>query len=131
MIKYEEEDIIFDLTFSLALEIVNYCGILEEKGGFIMSKKLLKTSTLIRANIRDAQNADRKADFIHKLIVAAKNADETEYWLIRCKESQNYPTPDKLLSRIGEITKVLSKIISSFKQRDTELKSLQILKSLN
>jgi four helix bundle protein len=39
------------------------------------------------ANVREAQNAESKADFIHKIKVATKEADETEYWLLLCRES--------------------------------------------
>ena len=67
--------------------------------------------------IREAQNAESKADFIHKLKVAAKEADETEYWLLLCKESESYSNCDELLQNCLSIIKVLSKIIASSKLR--------------
>ncbi|MCX6199570.1 MAG: four helix bundle protein, partial [Bacteroidetes bacterium] len=48
---------------------------------------------------------------------AAKEADETEYWLLLCKKSKNYPDPDELLKTIESIHRVLSKIISSTKSK--------------
>jgi four helix bundle protein len=76
---------------------------------------LLKSGTSIGANVREAQNAESKADFIHKMKIAAKEADETEYWLILCELSKNYPMDDKLKEKLLTIIKILSKIISSTK----------------
>ncbi|MCX6266262.1 MAG: four helix bundle protein, partial [Bacteroidetes bacterium] len=68
------------------------------------------------ANIREAQNAESKPDFIHKLKIAAKEADETEYWLLLCKHSQSYPSPEQLIEKIISLKKLLSKIISTSKK---------------
>ena len=68
-----------------------------------------------RANVREAQNAESKADFIHKIKLAAKEAEETEYWLLICKKSPGYPFDQQLISDIHELVKILSKIISSSK----------------
>lgn len=64
-------------------------------------------------NVREAQNAESKADFFHKIKLAAKESDETEYWLLMCKNSLNYPFNEQLLSDIKEIIKILARIISS------------------
>ena len=114
--RNDKKNIIVDLTFNFALEIVEYCEILEEKRKYVISKQLLKSGTSIGANTREAQNAESRADFIHKLKIAAKEADETEYWLLLCKESKSYPTSENLLIRISEIIKILSKIISALKR---------------
>jgi len=63
--------------------------------------------------VREAQNAESKADFIHKLKIAAKETDETQYWLLICKFSPSYPFDEKLLSDLAEINKLLSKILST------------------
>jgi len=78
---------------------------------------LLKSGTSIGANVREAQNAESKTDFIHKLKIAAKEADETEYWLLLCKGSEGYGNCDELLADCISIIKVLSKIIASSKLR--------------
>jgi four helix bundle protein len=49
--------------------------------------------------VREAQNSESKADFIHKTKIAAKEADETEYWLELCKHAPNYPDPGELLPK--------------------------------
>jgi four helix bundle protein len=88
---------------------------------------LFRSGTSIGANVREAQNAESKNDFIHKMKVATKEADETEYWLMLCKASEKYPPCDALLEKIETIQKVLSKIISSSKA----LSNYQISKSTN
>jgi four helix bundle protein len=87
---------IADVSFEFALRIIEYCELLEEKKKYVIARQLLKAGTSIGANVRESQNAESKADFVHKLKIASKEADETEYWLLLCKHSKNYPTPDKL-----------------------------------
>ena len=60
----------------------------------------MKAGTSIGANVREAKNAESKADFIHKMKVAAKEAGESEYWLILCKLSKNYPKNEILLEKL-------------------------------
>lgn len=82
----------------------------------MVGHQLLKSGTSIGANIREAQNAESKADFIHKMKIAAKEADETKYWLELTKHSENYPFEEILLIQINEIVKILSKIIATSKK---------------
>src|SRR5690349_12647790 len=71
-----------EMSFNLAVRIVNLCHYLVvEKKEYVMSKQLLKSGTSPGANIREAQNGESSADFIHKLGVAQKETDETLYWL--------------------------------------------------
>jgi four helix bundle protein len=80
-----------------------------------MARQVMKAGTSIGANVREAQNAESKTDFIHKMKIAAKEADETEYWLLLCKDSTGYPDCDELLNNCISIEKILSKIISTSK----------------
>lgn len=82
----------------------------------MIARQLLKSGTSIGANIREAQNAVSKADFVHKMKIAAKEADETEYWLLLCQNSTNYPDCEKLQSDCKELVLILSKIIASSKK---------------
>ncbi len=107
---------IVDLTLAFSLKIVAYCELLKEKRKYVIARQLLKSRTSIGANVREAQNAESKKDFIHKLIIAAKEADETEYWLTLCKLSENYPFDETLMPDIESIIKVLAKIISLSKK---------------
>jgi four helix bundle protein len=111
----DKENIIVGLTFKFSLSIIEFCEELEENRKFAIARQLIKSGTSIGANTREAQNAESKADFIHKFKVAAKEADETGYWLQLCKESKSYPNPDKLIDELQVIIKIISKIISSSK----------------
>jgi len=110
-----KENLIVTLTFQFALDIVRFTEELESNRKFIVAKQLIRCGTSIGANVRESQNAESKADFIHKLKIAAKEADETEYWLEICHQSENYPNCEDQLAQILSIKKVLSKIIASSK----------------
>jgi len=112
----KKENLIVDLTFEFALTLIEYCEVLEEKKKFIIAKQLLRAGTSVGANVREAQNAESKPDFIHKMKIASKEADETEYWLMLCKGSKNYPDCSLLIEKITSISRVLSKIIGTSKR---------------
>lgn len=90
-------NLIVDLSFEFALKIIKYVELLEKDHKYVIARQLLKSGTSIGANVREAQNAESKTDFIHKFKIAAKEADETEYWLLLCKNSEAYPNCDDLL----------------------------------
>lgn len=114
----DKENLIIKLTFDFALKIIKYTEKLRSLHKFEMASQLFNSGTSVGANSREAQNAESKADFIHKFKIAAKEADETDYWLKLCKSSEFYPNPeDELLKELEVIIKVLSKIISSSKLR--------------
>lgn len=110
-----KENLIVNLTFQFALDMINFTEKLEADRKFLVAKQLIKSGTSIGANVREAQNAESKADFIHKIKIAAKEADETEYWLEICDQSENYPDCKIQLEKILTIKKVLSKIIATSK----------------
>lgn len=112
----DRDNLIIDLTFKFSLAIIEYCERLESEKKFVIARQLLKSGTSIGANSREAQNAESKADFIHKFKIAAKEADETEYWLQLCKDSKNYPDISELLIELQVISKVISKIVASSKR---------------
>ena len=113
--RNDKENLIVSLTLQFTLDIINYCDKLEESRKFVVSNQLLKSGTSIGANVNEAHNAESKADFIHKLKIAAKEADETKYWLKLCDLSKHYPEPVGLFEKINSIINVLSKIISTSK----------------
>ena len=102
-------------TFDFALKIITYTEILQEKKKFVLANQLLKSATSIGANSKEAQNGESKADFIHKLKIAIKEADETEYWLFLCDAHPLYPECKELLKDLEEIIRILNKIISTTK----------------
>ena len=113
--RNDKENPIVDKSFQFAIEIVEFCDLLYENRKYVIGQQLLKSGTSIGANIREAQNAESKADFIHKMKIAAKEADETEYWLLICKSANSYPTNLDLIEKVNELLRILSKIISSSK----------------
>jgi four helix bundle protein len=115
-----KENIIVDLTFSFALDIISLTELLEEKRKYVLARQLLKSGTSIGANVREAQNAESKADFIHKMKIALKETDETIYWLSLIKQSNGYPDCDILIEKIAIIDKVLTKIVSTSKNKVTQ-----------
>ncbi len=96
---------------SFALKIVAYTERLEELKKYVISNQLLKSGTSVGANVREAQNCESKADFIHKLKISDKEAKETQYWLLLCEKSVHYPFRENLKSQLLSIQKLLSKII--------------------
>jgi four helix bundle protein len=82
MVVESSDNIIQDLSFSFALRIVKfYKHLTENKKVYVLSKQILRSGTSIGANVRESIHAQSSADFINKLSIALKEADETEYWL--------------------------------------------------
>lgn len=113
----QKENLILQLTFQFALDAIEFCNILESQRKYIVAKQLLKAGTSIGANTNEAQNAESRADFIHKIKVALKETDESIYWLKICEAAPSYPKPGKLPDDAKCIKRVLSKIISTSKSR--------------
>ena len=109
------ENVILQKTIAFSLEIIKYVELLEEKRKYVIANQLLKSGTSIGANVHEAQNAESKSDFIHKFKIAAKEIEETKYWLVLCKHSQNYPNNDQLEIMLNEIDKIVTKIIATSK----------------
>ena len=116
----KKDNVVKTKSFRFAVRIVNFYKILTiEKKEFVMSKQLLRSGTSIGANIRESEHAESKADFIHKLSVALKEANETEYWIDLLKET-DYLNNSEYLSiqyDIKELLKLLISIIKASKQK--------------
>jgi len=110
-----ENNPILKLSFEFSLMIIQYCETLESNKKYVLARQLLKAGTSIGANCMEAQNAESKPDFIHKIKIAAKEADETQYWLMLCDYSKDYPDCTELLGKLEEKQKVLNKILKTAK----------------
>lgn len=110
-----KENLIVTLTFQFSLDVVTFVEMLEANRKYAVANQLIRSGTSIGANVREAQNAESRADFIHKLKIAAKEAEETDYWLEICQQSKSYPNCEELLAQVLSIKKILSKIIASSK----------------
>ena len=114
----EKKNVILEKSFAFALLIIEFTEEMESQKKYVLSRQLLRSGTSIGANIREAQSCESRADFIHKLKIADKEAKESEYWLLLCKLSKSYPWNETLLPMLEEIQRLLSSIISSSKRND-------------
>jgi four helix bundle protein len=107
------------MSIDFSVNAIMYCQLLEDRRQFVISRQLLRSATSIGANSMEAQNAESKADFIHKLKIAAKEADEVQYWLLICERVTAYPICTGLKLELLALQKMLNKIISSAKKNNT------------
>lgn len=113
------ENIIKTKSFNFALRIVKlYQFLNQEKREYVLSKQLLRSGTSVGALVREAEQAESKLDYIHKLAISQKEANESDYWLELLFQSDflyeiQYQS---LKSDIVEINKILASIIISTKQ---------------
>ena len=113
----EKRNEILELSFEFAVDIIEFSELLEEHKKYIVARQLLKSGTSVGANIRESQNCESSADFVHKLKIAAKEAEETEYWLLLCERAKKYPYDPILITKLISIKKLLSSIISKMKNK--------------
>lgn len=113
------ENIEKNKSFAFAVNVVNcYKWLCTEKKEFVLSKQILRSGTSVGAMIREAEHAETKKDFIHKMAIAQKEINESIYWLELLKET-NYldqPTFITLEQDAIEILKLVTSIIKSTKQ---------------
>ncbi len=115
----ERKNIIKEKSFEFAVEVVSLYKVLVEKKEFILSKQIVRSGTSIGANIREAEHAQSKADFINKLSISLKEANETEYWLDLLYET-GYLNDDefqKIKVKNIELLKLLISIINTSKNK--------------
>lgn len=109
----KEDNLIVELTFKFSLDAIDFSELIYDKKRYRMANQIFGSCTAIGANVKEAQNARTKAEFISKLKIALQEADEADYWLLLCKESKFYPDSSDLLLQLESIRKVLNKNISS------------------
>ena len=105
--------ILKDKSFAFAIRIVNLYKIISEtKKEYVMSKQVYRSGTAVGALIREAQNAESKMDFIHKLAIAQKECDETLYWLELLKAT-DFISDNEFQSISNDNTELLKMLKSS------------------
>jgi four helix bundle protein len=109
--RNDKPNIIVDLTFEFSLKIIEFIELLESKRKFNLANQLFRSGTSIGANVWEAQDAESKADFIHKFKISSKEVNETKYWLLLCKSAKSYPDSSLLLAELETIQKVISKLL--------------------
>ncbi len=110
-----KENILLTKSYSFALRIVKLSQYLvQEKKEFVLSKQILRSGTSVGANIEEANQAESKADFIHKLSISNKEAFETHYWLRLLRDS-DYLTEKLAESLLNDCDEVQKLLVSSIK----------------
>lgn len=113
-----KENIIKTKSFAFALRIIKLYQYLQlEKKEYILSKQLMRSGTSIGALVRESEQAESKPDFIHKLAIAQKEANETEYWIELLSQSGYLDKTqyESIFQDITEIRKLLTSIIKTSK----------------
>lgn len=113
-----KENIIKDKSFAFAMRIVSlYKHLTEKKKEYALSKQIIRSGTSIAALVREAEHAESKADFIHKISIALKEAGETDLWidLLRHGEYISEKEYQSLKPEILELNKILVAIKKSAK----------------
>jgi four helix bundle protein len=114
--RNDKENVIVTKAVNFSIAVIQFTEVLEQERKYVIAKQLLRSGTSIGANIFEAQNAESRADFIHKMKIAAKEASETLYWLLLCERSETYPFNQALPNDLTEIIRILSRIIATSKR---------------
>ena len=115
----EKENVVRDKSFAFALEIISMYQSLSQEREFVLSKQLLRSGTSIGANIREAEYAESRNDFVHKLKIALKEANETIYWLDLLYLSKYISEFQygAVYPKTKELIKILTSIINTTKNK--------------
>ncbi len=105
-----ENSVVLKKAFEFALRIIELNKALSSKKEFVLSNQVLRSGTSIGANINEALGGVSTKDFQHKLSIALKEANETEYWLklIHFSEIQDTNT---LITEVTELQKIIASIL--------------------
>ena len=106
---------------AFAIRIIRlYQHLTTEKKEFILSKQVIRSGTSIGANIRESVRAQSTADFLSKMQIALKEADETEYWLELLKETDyiSEKAADSMIADCEEMIRLIAAIVKTSKNRE-------------
>ncbi len=114
-----KESVLKEKSYQFALRVVKlYKYIVAEKKEYVLSKQVLRAGTSIGANVEEANQAQSKADFVHKLSISQKEAFETDYWLrlLRDSEYLTEAQANSLLTDCRELQKLLTASVKTAKE---------------
>lgn len=115
-----KENVVKEKSFAFALRVMKmYRFLVEQKKEYVLSKQLLRSGTAIGALVREAEHAESTADFIHKLAIAQKEANESEYWIELLYRSEYFDEKSysSIISDLTELQKILASIILTTKEK--------------
>ncbi|TSA27554.1 MAG: four helix bundle protein [Bacteroidetes bacterium] len=116
----KKDNVIKAKSYAFSLRIVKlYKFLCEEKKEYTLSKQILRSGTGIGALVRESEHAESNADFIHKLSISLKEANETDYWLNILKDTGYIELKlfQSLLKDNNELLKLLTSIIKTCKTK--------------
>ena len=112
--------IVRDKSYAFALRMIKaYKYLTQEQREFVLSKQVLRSGTAIGALVKEAEHAQSLADFINKMNVALKEANETEYWLMLLKDSEyiDKQSYNSIHHDCSELIKLLASIVKTSKEK--------------
>jgi four helix bundle protein len=119
-----KNDVLKEKSFAFAVRCVNlYKYLIDNKKEFVLGKQLLQSGTSVGANIRESENAESAADFIHKLGISQKEIDETMYWIELLKTTDYIDNImfDSMMRDAEELLKMIRSSIMTKKKHLNEL----------
>jgi four helix bundle protein len=105
-------------TFAFSLQIISVYKLLQQEREYVLSKQLLRCSTSVGAMVMEADHAESRADFRHKMSIAQKEINESIYWL-KLLEASNYLSSEQLflpLKDANDILHIITRILITVKQ---------------
>ena len=117
-----KENILRDKSFEFSIKIVKFCGQLNEQKNYVLANQLLRSGTSIGALVRESKHAESKKDFIHKLQIAQKEAEETAYWLDLLYHSELIEKIiyNDLRDHCEELIRILTSILKTLKSNKND-----------
>jgi four helix bundle protein len=118
-VSIEKENIVMTKSYAFALRIIKlYKFLVAEHKEDVLSKQILKSGTAIGALIKEAEHAQSKADFLNKMNIGLKEANETQYWLMLLKDSAyiDEKSFQSIHEENVELIKILASIVKSSKR---------------
>ncbi len=118
-----KKNIVKEKSFGFAVRVVKlYQFLCDTKKGFVMSKQLLRSGTAVGALVREAEHAESKKDFGHKMAIAQKECNETIYWLELLKET-DYLKLQEFDSVNKDAIEIIKRLISIIKKTKSNIKT--------
>jgi len=114
----DKKNVVLDKSIDFALHIIKiYKFLIDDKKEYVLSKQLLRSGTAIGALIKESEHAQSKADFLNKVNIALKEANETEYWLDLLNRSEYIDNIkyNQVKPKIDELLKLLTSIVKTTK----------------
>ncbi len=121
-----KDNILRHKSFEFSIKIVKFCAQLNEQKNYVLAKQLLRSGTSIGALVRESKHAESKKDFIHKLQIAQKEAEETGYWidLLFHSELLEESIYNDLRGHCEELIRILTSILKTLKSNNNKGENL-------